>query len=335
MEVLNRRFAVSKFDEDSFPCATSLLTKEEIVKIKASLSTALSESSKAEKKMKLTHVIPALVVAQTAQGFTTNPVFQVLRPATENPCGALAVRSQFDCRWGEEDLGKAFNDLEEEIKRDRRRAYNARRNGRRWRQHAANRRHPSSMWENDEVGRETFRKRQKEWINKAFDLASDLNENFGSSKKEIQDNDEAIQNMQEFFNRVLNDREDFEESTVESNENSYSDSTPRYQVYDTDDKFQVFMDVPGVEKSDIEISLNEDDDMLTISGRRFFHFEKSSEDDEPSPQSIEFSRTFGPLEEIVETENLTAKLENGVLVVTAPKKPKEQEAKISKNIPIL
>ena len=101
-------------------------------------------------------------------------------------------------------------------------------------------------------------------------------------------------------------------------------ASPRYELVDNDEKFQLSVDVPGVKMDDIDVSL--EDGYLTVSGQRL-----SSSDN--SRSSSKFSQTFS-LDPAVDVEQFTANLDNGVLVVAAPKDMKRIEDNIVR-IPVL
>jgi HSP20 family molecular chaperone IbpA len=101
-------------------------------------------------------------------------------------------------------------------------------------------------------------------------------------------------------------------------------TSPRYELLDNDEKFQLTVDVPGVKKEDIDIRLQEG--LLTIRGYR-------EAKDEKSLVTSQFSQTFY-LDPSIDVEKFTANLEKGVLVVTAPKDMKKLEENVRK-IPIM
>lgn len=97
----------------------------------------------------------------------------------------------------------------------------------------------------------------------------------------------------------------------------------RYELIDNDEKFQLTVDVPGIKESDIDIKL--DEGFITIQGHR----EATTKN---SRFSSKFAQTFS-LDPAVDVKKFTATLDNGVLVVTAPKEPVKVEEK-SRKIPI-
>lgn len=101
--------------------------------------------------------------------------------------------------------------------------------------------------------------------------------------------------------------------------------SPGYQIVDDEEKFQVQIDVPGVKAEDINVNLEEDGKLLTLSGSR----ERSKDG---STYSSKFSQSFS-LDPTVDGEAFSAKLQNGVLIVSAPKDVKKIEDAVRK-IPI-
>merc|ERR1719159_158984 len=97
----------------------------------------------------------------------------------------------------------------------------------------------------------------------------------------------------------------------------------RYQLIDNDEKFQLTVDVPGVNEEDIEIKL--DDGQLTVKGQRLAESESSR-------FASKFSQSFY-LDPTVDVDSFTATLNNGVLVVSAPKDLSKLEENVRK-IPI-
>lgn len=108
---------------------------------------------------------------------------------------------------------------------------------------------------------------------------------------------------------------------------AFRQSSPRYELTNTKDKFEVAVDVPGVKASDIDISLERNGQVpiLTLSGQR-------ERKQEGYQYSTKFSQSFS-LDDAVDVEKITANLNNGVLVVSGPKDLSKLEEKIIK-IPI-
>ncbi|WP_179006300.1 Hsp20/alpha crystallin family protein [Winogradskyella forsetii] len=106
---------------------------------------------------------------------------------------------------------------------------------------------------------------------------------------------------------------------------------PAVNVLDTDDEFIVEMAVPGLNKDDFDINL--DNQLLSISAE--ISTENEEEKDNYTRREFgysSFKRTFS-LPETVETEKINAKYEDGLLKVTLPKRD-EAKKKPSKQIKV-
>ena len=92
---------------------------------------------------------------------------------------------------------------------------------------------------------------------------------------------------------------------------------PRTDLSETDDAYRIRLDVPGMEKDDITINLQ--NNTLTVSG------ERSSERKEESEEYVRVERAFGnfhrtfTLPDAVDPENVEAAYDNGVLTIHVPK----------------
>lgn len=101
-------------------------------------------------------------------------------------------------------------------------------------------------------------------------------------------------------------------------------TVPAVNVSETDNEFRIEVAVPGMDKNDFKVSLNQD--VLTISSER--KFEKNDEKKgvysrkEFSYQS--FQRSFNLPERLVDSDKISAKYEKGILYLTLPKR---EEAK--------
>ena len=102
---------------------------------------------------------------------------------------------------------------------------------------------------------------------------------------------------------------------------------PRLDIVDGDDEIEIKVDLPGVERDDVEISTT--GNSLQIRG------EKKTEENREDKNYQLVERSFGsfvrsiPLPFAVEPKSVRAALENGVLVVKV-KKPEEVVAKTHK-----
>jgi len=85
-----------------------------------------------------------------------------------------------------------------------------------------------------------------------------------------------------------------------------------HTVTETEDAFQLFVDLPGVKATDISLQIHEG--VLKISGSRKFGGGQQ--------QSSAFVKSFSTDEADIDTSNITANLSDGVLAVTFPKRAK-------------
>jgi HSP20 family protein len=101
---------------------------------------------------------------------------------------------------------------------------------------------------------------------------------------------------------------------------------PAMDVYETDEKVVVTVELPGIDQENVEVSV--EDSTLTVSGTREF----SSEVAEESYHRIErrygsFSRAVS-LPPQVDTGKVDARFEDGVLSIEVPKLEKARPKKI-------
>lgn len=112
----------------------------------------------------------------------------------------------------------------------------------------------------------------------------------------------------------------FNESIGRAGGSAYS-FVPKVDIVETDKAFEISVAAPGMNKEDFKLDVN--DKFLTVSGERKFTKEKK----ENYFHSIEtqygtFGRSF-TLPENVNSANITAKYENGILEIILPKDEKK------------
>jgi len=107
-------------------------------------------------------------------------------------------------------------------------------------------------------------------------------------------------------------------SSLDSEESAeVFDFTPSVNTREGDDAYYIDVDLPGIKKDDVEISV--DKNLLTIKGKREIKNELKEEDYYRIESSYgTFSRSF-TLPEKVDIENIKASNENGVLEIVIPK----------------
>jgi HSP20 family protein len=136
----------------------------------------------------------------------------------------------------------------------------------------------------------------------------------------------VISQLQQDINRVFGNLSDTDSNSATAQ------WSPAVDVREYSDRFQLLLDVPGVDPKDVEITL--DNGVLTVSGTRQDERTVASRgSDQPQQQRIErplgaFYRRF-ILPDTVDAENVKATGRLGVLEIVIPKHPKAQPRRIS------
>lgn len=97
--------------------------------------------------------------------------------------------------------------------------------------------------------------------------------------------------------------------------------SPKVDIAETKESFELSVQLPGVNKEDVKIEL--EGNLLSISGERKFNKEESDK----TWRKVEsyygaFSRSF-TLPDNVDKENIKAQSKDGILMITIPKKQPE------------
>jgi HSP20 family protein len=115
-----------------------------------------------------------------------------------------------------------------------------------------------------------------------------------------------------FFNRNLMDWENW----------NYSDTNttiPAVNVKEDNDKFQIEVAAPGMKKEDFRLKL--ENNVLTISSERKEEKEEKKENYSRKEFSYQsFQRSFNLPEGHIQSENITAKYNDGILIIELPKR---------------
>ena len=102
-------------------------------------------------------------------------------------------------------------------------------------------------------------------------------------------------------------------------------SRMKCDIYLKDDNYIMEMDIPGFNKEDVKIEVD-DNDYLTITA------EKSNESSDDEKEYVRKERCYGKYQRSfyvgdIDKENIDASFENGILKVTMPKKQEEKSSK--------
>lgn len=96
-------------------------------------------------------------------------------------------------------------------------------------------------------------------------------------------------------------------------------SSPCYEVTEDDKQFQLAVDVPGIKAGDLNIHLEQGGRILHLSGGR-----KIRSPDGKTFNESRFEKSF-TMDRSIDSNQITANLADGVLVITAPKHTKQDE----------
>lgn len=121
------------------------------------------------------------------------------------------------------------------------------------------------------------------------------------------------------LNRVFSDFENESAGTLATR-------MPRTNVQETDNAFVLTLEMPGLSREDVEVSY--ESDTLIVKGEKE---EKSEKKEEKGVVRREYHTRFERSFNVhgIDPEQVSAKMENGILVVTLPKSRERLGRKIS------
>ncbi len=128
--------------------------------------------------------------------------------------------------------------------------------------------------------------------------------------------------LQDRMNRLF--RESFNEGPDESL--TTSSFAPAVDVYEDEHKVALKIEVPGIDEKDIDVRV--ENNTLTVHGERKIEKEEKEENyRRVERQYGSFTRTF-TLPQTVDTENVSATYDKGVLKIALPKKAEAKPKQI-------
>jgi len=101
--------------------------------------------------------------------------------------------------------------------------------------------------------------------------------------------------------------------------------TPLVNINETEKEFTVTMELPGVQKKDLDVAI--DGEQLVVTAERSEKVETNEGLLRREIRSEKFRRTF-TLGQAVDRDGIKAKLENGILKVTLPKRAESVGRKV-------
>ena len=116
-----------------------------------------------------------------------------------------------------------------------------------------------------------------------------------------------------------------EETGVSFNQGAY----PKVNVYEYDDKIGIVAEIPGLDKKNVTVDVEED--VLIISGDKHGFDSDGGKCITRELKQSAFTRSFN-LGEYLDGKNVSAKFKDGMLSISIPKKEPEQPKKHSVKI---
>lgn len=194
----------------------------------------------------------------------------------------------------------------------------------------------------------------KKWIEKAFDLAFEFNQDFTVTLDEKEATDQILQKTRDWIDKLYEDKQEAAETANDHHDGENSSSSQQFDTHvfpekeseyresvshptskspdeivtktpysedkSTEDIFRVSIDLPGVDQNHVDITV--EDSILLLRAKR--DLEKSD-----GAAALLYTKKFDLSENELDTNKLEASLKNGVLVIIAPKqKQKERKRKI-------
>lgn len=194
----------------------------------------------------------------------------------------------------------------------------------------------------------------KKWIEKAFDLAFEFNKDFTVTLEEKEATDQVLQKTREWIDKLYEDKQEAADSAKDHQDGDSSSSsqksdtpvppkeesenreriteptskipdeivtkTPYLEDRSTEDMFLVAIDLPGVDRDDVDITV--EDNILLLRAKRDIPGNDGS-------ATLLYTKKIHLPENEPDMNKLEAGLKNGVLVISAPKQKRiERKRKI-------
>jgi HSP20 family protein len=101
---------------------------------------------------------------------------------------------------------------------------------------------------------------------------------------------------------------------------------PRVDVAESDKQFEVTVELPGMNKEDIDINM--EGNVLTVSGERRFENKEENKNYRRIESSYGFFTRSIPFPDVINPDKINAKYDQGLLRVTIPKVKEKAGKKI-------
>jgi HSP20 family protein len=139
--------------------------------------------------------------------------------------------------------------------------------------------------------------------------------------------------LQERMNRLFEDAARRHGSSAEGHRDDaleHADYAPAADVYETAGEFVIEIDLPGIERKALEVSLN--DNRLTVRGERPAPRQDAAARRQPNRPFGRFLSKFGPLPASVDAKSIAAEYKDGVLRLRLPKQGEQKKGRIRINV---
>ncbi len=139
-----------------------------------------------------------------------------------------------------------------------------------------------------------------------------------------------IRDMSALQNRVNSLFQDFAGLSNDSENVTAASFVPAVDIYENGEKVVLKLELPGVREEDVDVRI--ENQTLTVRGERKFEAEEKEENFHRIERRYgSFFRAF-TLPTTVDTENVKADYQNGVLKLELVKKPEAQPRQIKVNV---
>ncbi|HKP72636.1 MAG TPA: Hsp20/alpha crystallin family protein [Pyrinomonadaceae bacterium] len=134
--------------------------------------------------------------------------------------------------------------------------------------------------------------------------------------------------LQERMNRLFEDTARRHDHLNEKSEAELerADWTPASDVYETESEFIIAIDLPGIERGALEVSV--DDNRLTVRGERETEEGVKRRAGGVSRPFGRFLSRFGPLPPTVDQKRIAAEYKDGVLRLRLPKRTEPETGRV-------
>ena len=124
-------------------------------------------------------------------------------------------------------------------------------------------------------------------------------------------------------------RKDLKKNEKVESTRGYVYETPACDIYENEDNYKIYFDIPGVEKDDI--SLKVEKDVLSLTAESSKKADKGYNCIREEMSYAGYKRSF-ELNNAVDSNKINADYINGTLVLTLPKKEEQKTKEIKINV---